>query len=486
MNQVQVNSPNVLPQDVQFSPVAGLSRAVSTVVVCLALGGCIGSAIDPTTRDLPLPAQWSQGQTAAIPADPAAQGWLKALKSPQLEQLVGEAQQDNWQVAQQAARVQELYHAITSTGADRWPSLGLGLGGERSGLYGDNNVDIYTTSWSGSLALDWELDIWGKLNDRQRAAELNFQAARAALRDQRIALTASVATGWFDTIANTQLEALLAQRLENVSADLDSLQQGFRRGLSPALDVYLSRNTVADSEVNLAGQQTQLQVSRSELQLLLGRYPGGDAIPLDNNLPELEPVSRAGAPAELLQRRADIQQAWLTLLATDAELAAAHKDRFPSFALVGSAGTTSDALHGIVDSGLSSWTIGASLTQPLFQAGRLKSLEAQARARVKQAEQEYLYTVYSALAEVEQALSAEDSLRRQLAAQRAARDNADIAYDLSLQQYQRGLVDYTTVLESQRRAFDAQTAVINLHNQAIANRITLYRALGGDFAVSAT
>ncbi len=460
------------------------------------LTGCIGSAISPETRDLPLPGQWQQAETPASEAPatgaaasgtpPSIEGWLARLKSTQLEALVGEAQVHNRQLARQRALVRQLYHAVTSTGADLWPSIGLEASGERSGVYADHDVDVYTEIWQGGLNIDWELDIWGKLSDRQREAELNYRAALAALHEQRIELTADVATRWFDTITNTQLESLLTKRLENVSDDLDSLQQGFRRGLSPALDVYLSRNTVADSEVNLAQQQQALIISRSNLQLLLGRYPGGAAIPLDNNLPELELITSSGAPAQLLQRRADIQQAWLSLLATDAGLAAAHKDRFPSFSLVGRAGTSSDALHGLVDSGLSSWTIGASLTQPLFQAGRLKSLEEQARAQVEQAEQVYLDAVYNALAEVEQALSAETSLRRQLAAQRKSRDNANIAYELSLQQYQRGLVDYTTVLESQRRAFDAQTAAISLHNQAIANRITLYRALGGDFAVSAT
>ncbi|MFV8819635.1 efflux transporter outer membrane subunit [Haliea sp. E17] len=462
-------------------------RRAGLVLLTVQLAACASSAISPQARDPELPDAWSQkpiAETAAAPAgavDLPTEGWLVALDSPQLETLVHEAQAGNYRLGRQYAVVEELGQAITSAGADRWPGASLGVSGGRNMLDAEQGGRTYTESWQGSLDLSWELDIWGKLGDQQQRAELDYGAALATLRQQQIQLTADVATGWFDSIANTRLLALLQQRLDNVSSDLDSLEQGYRRGLNEARDVYLSRNTVADSRASLASQRQSLQESIAALQRLLARYPSGEGLDLDARLPELDPVAPAGAPALLLQRRPDIQQAWLSLLSADAGLAVAHKNRFPSLSLTGRAGTTSAALDGLVDQGLSSWSLGASLVQPLFEAGRLKSLEGQARARVVQAEKTYLDTVFDAFAEVESLLSAEQTLREQLQAQRESRDNANIAYDLSLQQYNRGLVDYTTVLEAQRRAFDAQTAAIQLHNRVIGNRISLYRALGGDF-----
>ncbi len=460
-------------------------RLGAVVALAVQLAACAGSAISPQALDPQLPAAWRQaGEIATDPNTPlplATEGWLAALDSPQLETLVAEAQDHNYALGRQHARVEELGQAITSEGAARWPSASLGVSGGRNMLDAEQGGRVYTESWQGELSLGWELDIWGKLSDQQQRAELDYGAGLAALRQQQIQLTADIAQRWFDSIANARLEALLQQRLDNVSSDLDSLEQGYRRGLNEARDVYLGRNTVADSRASLAGQRQTLQESVSALQLLLARYPSGEGLALDATLPELQPVTPAGAPALLLQRRPDIQQAWLELLSADAGLAIAHKNRFPTLSLTGRAGSSSAALDGLVDQGLGSWSIGASLVQPLFEAGRLQSLEAQARARVVQAEKTYLETVFNALAEVESLLSAEGSLSEQLAAQRESRDNANIAYDLSLQQYNRGLVDYTTVLEAQRRAFDAQTAAIQLHNQVIANRISLYRALGGDF-----
>lgn len=456
-------------------------RLLAATLVALALGGCASSAVSPETRELELPQQWRQSAVQNEEA-PAINSWLRTLKSPALEALVPEAQNHNFQLSRQRAQVEELRQTVTSQGAERWPSLSLGLAGTRSATEDADGRTDSTDAWQVGLDLEWELDAWGKLSDAQQQAQLLYQASRATLQQQQIQLAADVATSWFSAIANKQLEALLRQRLDNVSSDLETLEQRYHRGMNAALDVYLSRNTVAESRASLARQRQNLQVATAQLQRLLARYPSGTDLKTDPALPELEPVTAAGTPAQMLLRRPDIQQAWLSLLAADAGLAVAHKNRFPSFKLVGSAGYTADGLRNLVDSGLSAWSIGASLLQPLFNAGRLKSLEAQARARVAQAEQVYLDTVFNALAESETLLSAENTLSEQLEAQRASRQNADIAYDLSLQQYERGLVDYTTVLEAQRRAFDAQTAVIQLHNEVIGNRISLYRALGGDFA----
>lgn len=458
-----------------------LSRLTLTLFFALWLAGCAVSAISPETRDLELPDQWHQG-TGAGPQNIATDDWLQALNSSALNALVADALANNYQLARQRAVVTELHQAITSTGAARWPVLSSGIDGARSRQDDNAGSSRNTESWQAGLDVSWEIDVWGKLSDAQRQAELLYQSAVATYRAQQLQLAADVASSWFNALANKGLEMLLAQRLENVSADLVVLEQSYRLGIGAALDVYLGRNTVADSRVSLVQQQQNLQAATAQLQSLLARYPSGAGLELQAELPNLEPFTAAGTPAQMLQRRPDIQQAWLSLLAADAGLAVAHKNRFPAFSLAGRAGYTADGLRDLVSDGASSWSIGASLLAPLFNAGRLQSLEAQARARVAQAEQAYLDTVFNALAESETLLSAETTLRQQLEAQRESRQNADIAYELSLQQYERGLVDYTTVLEAQRRAFDAQTAVIQLHNRMIANRVSLYRALGGDFA----
>jgi len=205
-------------------------------------------------------------------------------------------------------------------------------------------------------------------------------------------------------------------------------------------------------------------------------------MPMPGVLPVMTDPIPAGLPSELLTRRTDVQEAWLTLLSADADLAAAHKARFPSLSLVGSAGVTSIAFSELLDGDLSVWSIAGGVTQPLFNAGRLEAIEEQAVAQVRQAEQQYLNLVFRAFADVENALSRSVSLRERYESFLDAESNSRTALALALEQYQRGLVPYTTVLESQRQAFDAVTTVVQLRNLLLQNRISLYLALGGDFS----
>ena len=198
-------------------------------------------------------------------------------------------------------------------------------------------------------------------------------------------------------------------------------------------------------------------------------------------LPVMNDPIPAGLPSELLTRRADVQEAWLNLLSADANLAATHKARFPSLSLVGSTGLTSVAFGDLLDEGLSVWSIAGNVTQPLFNSGRLAALEEQALAQVRQAEQQYLDLVFRAFADVENALSRSVSLRERYESFLDAESNSAAALALALEQYQRGLVPYTTVLESQRQAFDAEATVVQLKNLLLQNRISLYLALGGEF-----
>jgi outer membrane protein TolC len=149
--------------------------------------------------------------------------------------------------------------------------------------------------------------------------------------------------------------------------------------------------------------------------------------------------------------------------------------------LVGSAGVATAEFSDLFEGDINSWSIAGGLTQPLFQAGRLRALEEQALARVQLAEQQYLDLLFRAFADVENAISRAVSLKERYESFLEAERNSRTALDLALEQYQRGLVSYTTVLESQRQAFDAEAQVVQLRNLRLQNRLALYLSLGGGF-----
>jgi len=169
------------------------------------------------------------------------------------------------------------------------------------------------------------------------------------------------------------------------------------------------------------------------------------------------------------------------LLAADADLAVAQKNRFPSISLSGSLSDSSSELDDLVNGGPLAWSLAGSLTQPRFQGGRLKAAEESSRARVAELEQNYLNTLFSAFADVEVTLNQAQALSSRYESLKESEETALVSYELSAEQYQRGLVEYTTLLESQRRAFDASASLIQLQYQMLQNRISLYLALGGSF-----
>ena len=289
-----------------------------------------------------------------------------------------------------------------------------------------------------------------------------------------------MARTWFDVVGAGELLALLRDRLANLEEDLDIIERAYNQGLTGALDVYLARTIVDQERARITGQEQLLAENRVALQLLLGDYPDG-RLQVDKTLPLLEEPIPAGLPSELISRRPDLQQAWMSLLASDAGVAIAHKQRFPRISLVAAGNDVSKEFGSLLNGSALAWSVLGNLTQPLFNRGRLKAQEEQARARVAQAENQYLDRLYQAFSEVENALSRNRSLQTRYQVTLAAEKNAVTGLTLAFEQYQRGLVPYTTVLEAQRRAFDIQSGVIELRNRLLQNRITLYLALGGDF-----
>lgn len=440
----------------------------------LVLGACSSppALVQP---EVDLSERWSSAvATESDAAKTDTQTWLQQLNDPRLDVLVSEALASN--PALEAAResVNRSRQAVVVSGADRFPALALRLGSSRS--EDSDRVD------SLSLSADWELDVWGRLSARQQQAQLELAAAEAGLAEQEQTLAVTLSNRWFELQEAQLLLGLYRERRDNLTQNVEVIESGYRQGLNEALDLYLARNNLHAESARVEQQAQQLSEIQRDLELLLGRYPSAQ-LASDGMLPWIDTAIPVGLPADILTRRPDLQQQWLALLAADAALAAAHRDRFPVLSLNASQGGSSDALSNLLSVGNLSWSLGASLVQTVFDAGRKEALQAQALSRRRELEYDWLGAVYSALAEVENALSLRQSLLQRHAQYLEAQQNALHAETLAFEQYQKGLASYTTVLEAQRRSFDAQTTVLGLRRQLLQSRVELYRALGGAFVL---
>ena len=422
---------------------------------------------------MPLPQNWQDSKKALA----VEHNWLSELDNVQVHQLVKKALAANHQFAMQAYSLEIAEQQLIVSGSQLWPELDLAF---RSGRNKDNQTDSYSNSNSVNLNLSYEVDIWGKLSDADRMTNYNYLAQKATFEQYKQQLVVNVITIWFRVIEAEKLLTLYRSRVENSQQNLAIIEAGYNSGLTAALDVYLTRNDLNNELTRVSEQETEKTKLIRQLERLIGEYPKGELL-VNANLPLLTTDIPVGLPSELISRKPELKASWYQLISQDASLAYAHKQRFPSIVLSGSVGDSNADIGDLLSGSSLAWSLLGSISAPIFNAGRLKASEEKARIELKQAEQLYLDTLYNAFNDVENAITTEKNLKNSYYTMLAAQENAKIAATLSFEQYQSGLVTYTTVLDAQKRSFEAQTTLIKIKNQLIANRVNLHLSLGGDF-----
>lgn len=442
----------------------------------LVTGCTTNSAIETQLDSLPTPENWTSKNVLTEKVNSENNGqWLQTLITPTLMQNIEVALQNNRSLKQQLLNVQIAEQSLIVSGATLWPSLDLNLSASK------RDYDVVTTSNDLSLSLKYELDLWGKLSAAERQANLNYAALLAQYEQEKRELIADVILGWYQVVEDKQQLTLSVNRLNSIEENLAIIESGYESGLNTSLDVYLARNDVASERSNVATQKTSLQSSIRQLELLLGQYPSAALQPDVEDIPELTQNIAVGLPADTVANNPELQYMWNSLLAKDAGLAYAHKQRFPSFSLTASAGGSSEELADLLSSDLG-WSLVGNITAPIFNAGRLAANEEKARLETKQSEQAYLETLYSTFSTIENGLTESENLKLSYDATLNAAENAALAQEVSFEQYLKGLVSYTTVLDAQNRAFSAESSVIQLKYQMLDSRLQLFTALGGDFS----
>lgn len=458
----------------------------SGLVLGLLLSGC--KSLQPDSADAEamvggLPGQWT-GKGPAIPED-AVTGWLDDFHSGKLTSLVTEAVGNSYDLKATRSRVRQLEERAKIAGADRLPTLDSGIGTRRSqNLRGASFQTVRANTFDFSLDLTWEVDLWGRIKNL-RDAELDLLIAETNVYEaSRLSLAANVAKTAFEIVESKQQIALSRRNLASLSTNLQILDDKLEAGDADdrtALDISLSRADQARARSSILAEQRQLDAAKRTLETLLGRYPAG-AIEGLTSLPGIPKRVPAGLPSELLLRRPDLLAAEARVDAAFKELSASRKALLPAVRISGGTGTsTTDEFGDLFDIQNMVWNIGQNLTRPLYQGGRLRANIRLDEHEIDELAANYGETALTAFREVETALAGERYLASQYDALAVAARESRRAEQLSLDQYEKGIVDIITLLESQRRSFDAQSTYLALQLQLLTNRVDLYLALGGDF-----
>ena len=440
----------------------------------------------PTTQtQVSIPAAWAASGNST--SSRISTGWVKDLNDPRLNQLVREAIAKNPNLLATAQRLKAARSGLVRARANRIPSFDASGSGSRSRTNRDaaGGSRSYASSRRISIGASWEIDLWGRLRNLHTAAKADYDATVADFRGTRLSLAANTSSSWYNLISAENQVRLAEETLTSYRKVEKIIERNYKAGTARALELQLSRNNVFSAERILRSRLLRRDDARRNLEVILGRYPKG-TISAPTTLPTIRRDVPAGLPAGLINRRPDLIQARKRLEASFHRARASQKSLLPSLRLTGSSGTSSLNYSNLLDPGFLTSSISTSLGQSIFEGGARREDARAAVARNKAAIHDYTNVALNAFREVESALASEKWLKQQEHFLRKELQQAALAERQAERDYAEGVdgVDIIDLLESQRRASNARSSLIDLQNQRIQNRINLHLALGGDFSTT--
>jgi NodT family efflux transporter outer membrane factor (OMF) lipoprotein len=440
------------------------------VIACVLEAACATQESRTVRPQPPVPAAWS-GDAASAIGNPRS--WWKNFQDPQLDALVERALHTNNDFAAAAIRVRraQLQSALTDT--NRAPTIAVDASSTATRGF---DPKFATRSSGLNSMLSFEIDLWGKLANERQAARWEAAATVADCRAFAAWLVGTTAKFYWQV-------AYLNQLITMADADIDYA----KRTLELARTKYelgsISKLNTAEAELSLSTQQaarTQLVQQRAEarnaLAILFDQPPQSTGIER-STLPDgrLPPIG-AGLPAEILANRPDLQAAELRLREALVNVDVARASFYPTLSLTGSFGTSSDSLVKFLQNPVG--TLGGDLALPFVQWNTAKLTTRIARTQFEEAEVGFRQRLYTALGEVENALSSRTQLQAEEEMLRSAIEQAKLAESIARTRFEAGASDVQLWLDAQMRVRGVERSLVANRLNQFNNQADLYRALG--------
>jgi multidrug efflux system outer membrane protein len=467
---------------------------------CAAWSGSSGTD-DARKPAQSLPASWNIQSKAVSPApgSSAAQGW-SVLGDAQIEDLISEALHNNADMERAMARVDASRAALQIANADRWPAV-FANGGASRGRSSDvarkgqpAGAPAVTEFYHGNLQVQYEVDVWGKAAQASAAARANLLSLQANADAVRIAVAAQTAQSVYAVRAfNAQTQAV-RHLVEQQREALALQQKRVELGAGSSFDLHQAEAEVAGNEARLPLLETQRSQAETALAVLLGRnardvyeanFGAGTQALLADAAAPVAVVVPEGLPSELLLRRPDLRAREQALVAAQANIAAARANYFPSVTLTGSVGSESASFADLFKGPGFIWSLAASLTQPIWQAGRLFAQTDQAIAQRRLVEEDYREAVATAFKEVRDAVVAQDQNRLRFELARTQAQALERALELVKLREHYGAANRLEAIDAERQWLLASVNAIDARREQQQAVVNLVRALGGGWTADA-
>jgi len=469
-----------------------LSRPALALGAAAWLAGC-GAAQHDGTIDLPVdvPAEWSADVDADTLEAPPDAFWDR-IGDPELTALIDLAFDDSPGLQAASARLDQAEAVARQTRAGLFPTVNLDARASRQrtllqlpGPNGQTQTTSLTTSqFSLQLTAAWAPDLWGGTRATRDATMRDLLAGVADAEVLALDTAEAIAVAWVDARYQRVQRALIRDQLATNGTWLDIVEGRFANGTATALDILQQQQQLEALQRQIPLLDAAENSAARRIDVLTGRVPGATDLAEVDALPELPLPEPLAVPASWLEHRPDVRAARLRAEAADRRVAAAIANRLPSITLTGSIGLQSPNLGDLFDDFV--WSAAAGLTQPLFDAGRLRAEQDRTEAVVDERVAQYAQTLLAAMQEVEDALANE-------AAQRAVLENidreistAERAFDAAVDQYRQGVIDYLRVLTPRQTLERLALERVQAERQLVLIRLGLLRAMGAPWTDAAT
>jgi NodT family efflux transporter outer membrane factor (OMF) lipoprotein len=483
----------------------GLSMSLRALAIA-AVAACTACAVGPNfhrpapPQDVDYGSATAQVTTAAAPGtagsaqqfiggmDIPAQ-WWELFQSAKLNALIEQALKGNPNIDAAHAALRQAHDLYRAQRATLFSPTVQGSFGATRAKYPIETLsnptslpqtNPYYNLFTAQLDLSYMPDVFGGSRRALEASRAQVEATRFELIATYVTLSSNVVnTAVQEASLRGQIAAtdrLLA--LQHQLADTVQHQQAI--GTASTADLLQQQAAEAQTAATLPPLQKQLGQARDALTALLGRLPAAEPAETfhleELTLPQALPVS---LPSKVIEQRPDVRQAQENLHGASAQVGVALADMLPQFAITANTGSAALEIGKLFGPYTGFWTLGASLTQTLFDAGALLYRHRAAEDALDEAAAQYRATVILAcqnIADTLRALQADaDALRANAEAARAAK----ASFELVHQQYLNGSVSLIVLLNAEQTYQQAEIARVQAQANRYSDTAGLFQALGG-------
>jgi NodT family efflux transporter outer membrane factor (OMF) lipoprotein len=444
----------------------------------------------PTATVPPAYREEPPGWKTAQPSDQIAKGkWWEIYQDPQLNALEEKVNVSNQTLKASVAQFEQARAMVHQFRADYYPTVTAGASGSRNRLSQNRALTTtatpydYTDLQIPAVGVSYEPDLFGRIRKTVEEARSNAQASAGDLENVSLSVHAELAVDYFQLRTLDAEEQLLRDTVGAYQKALELTQNRYSGGVASGVDVAQAQTILETTRA----QMIDLQVARAQFEhaaaVLVGEPPSTFSISFAPwNAPP--PVTPAGVPSDLMERRPDIAAAERRVAAANAQIGVARAGYFPVLNIFGSGGFESSTITNLITGPSGFLSLGASAVVTAFDAGRRRAISDEAKAAYDQSVANYRQTLLTSFQEVEDNLAALRILEQEAKTQQDAVAASEHSLDLSTTRYKGGVTTYLEVTTAQELALSDERVAVEILSRRMTASVQLIQALGGGWDAS--